>query len=1209
MEANSANETLLRQYLLGETAPAAQQQIEEQLLRSDAVAEQLVLLEEELIDDYARGALPARELELFEQYFLTTDKRRNKLAAAQELVRYASQIENRDEAMLGNPASARPVLKQPVVHWWQGLFEPWWKVALATVLVLGAGIWGWRWWIAPTEIERGMLALNQAYQQQRPVKVRITGLAYAPFFEARGNDPERVELRARDRAERIFLDCVAESNLPAAHHALGRLYLTRRKFAQSLTEFELAVKGEPDNAQLHNDLGAALLEQSWQERDLTTRTLALGHALDELNRAVTLNPALLEAVFNRALCRQTLGLTAQAEAGWREYLQIDAVSPWAEEARQYLRDLEQQQKKAARSDGQIYEDFLAAYHTGDEAQAWQSLKVLRQRSGSALIRRLIDEWFDFTTSGQRSSAQAQIRLLDFAGMVERKYTSDRYTTELAGYYRQTASQHLATLRAARQAMKEAAALYDQSKLQAARALYQQAAALFQSAGDTCESYMAESWSGYCLMRMADTNEGLALFKRLQWFYQQRGYYSLEAYALESLADAYFVNDEFMQALECANQALQLAQTTEDWSCQLRSLSALAQIDRVLGRYEESLVLGGQGIVLATQQRAEPRQSWAFYSSAALNLLKFGYTHAALDVQREAQGLAGRTNWPLYQSLSVVRQGLLYAELGQPGLALRAADQALAVAQEITEPALRENTRADVLLARGQLLRRAGRMTEALASYEQARALYAGSAFQLFSYQAQIGCFLVRLALNDNTSAAHELTGILRLLEKYRGQILEESSRNAFLADEQEFYDAAITFASQHGEAASTAYQLAENSRARAWLDYRRRAPKVVRRGEALELHASALAEPLTLAEIQRRLPAHTQVLHFALLNQRLIGWVIRNDGFWVAEQTVPLTVLTSKAQQFVELLTRADPRVVQEVREQAEDLYRLLIQPLENRLRPQELLCIVPDKTLHLLPFAALRSKTRGKYLIEDYPLVLAPSSTAFVLCSELAATKQAQTEKLLCFGNPELTEAVRATFPDLPAAQNEAEQVAALYNTDTGSLRVGAQAKESLFTRLAGQVDVIHLASHGLSDARSPLLSRLFLAADATEGLTREAADGLLHAYEIYQLRLPRPRLVVLSACQTGVGQLAHGEGVQNLARPWLAAGVPVVVASLWRVDSTQTKELMVRFHYQRKRAGQAVAQALRASQLEMLAQPSSLSAHPSAWASFAVIGGASTY
>src|SRR6185436_15838391 len=97
-------------------------------------------------------------------------------------------------------------------------------------------------------------------------------------------------------------------------------------------------------------------------------------------------------------------------------------------------------------------------------------------------------------------------------------------------------------------------------------------------------------------------------------------------------------------------------------------------------------------------------------------------------------------------------------------------------------------------------------------------------------------------------------------------------------------------------------------------------------------------------------------------------------------------------------------------------------------------------------------------------------------------------------------------------------------------------------------------------------------------------ADDSVLFAHDIYDLKLPRLRLAVLSACDTGAGRYFGGEGVMNMARPFLSAGVPLVVASLWPVESNATAKLMIKFHRLRNEQGFPVAKALQKAQLEML-------------------------
>src|SRR5262249_29946271 len=107
----------------------------------------------------------------------------------------------------------------------------------------------------------------------------------------------------------------------------------------------------------------------------------------------------------------------------------------------------------------------------------------------------------------------------------------------------------------------------------------------------------------------------------------------------------------------------------------------------------------------------------------------------------------------------------------------------------------------------------------------------------------------------------------------------------------------------------------------------------------------------------------------------------------------------------------------------------------------------------------------------------------------------------------------------------------------------------------------------------------------------------------EIGKLRLNQTRLVVLSACKTGFENYYHGEGAIGAARTFFAAGVPQVVASRWKVDSSATALLMTSFHRNRKKLGLTTAESLRAAELELLANENFSS--PYFWAAFAAIGG----
>jgi CHAT domain-containing protein len=136
-----------------------------------------------------------------------------------------------------------------------------------------------------------------------------------------------------------------------------------------------------------------------------------------------------------------------------------------------------------------------------------------------------------------------------------------------------------------------------------------------------------------------------------------------------------------------------------------------------------------------------------------------------------------------------------------------------------------------------------------------------------------------------------------------------------------------------------------------------------------------------------------------------------------------------------------------------------------------------------------------------------------------------------------------------------------------------------------------------------------MVLAAGRTENALDKEDDGVWQSYEIYKMKLPRTRLVVLSACQTGIEQQYRGEGAVSLARPFIVAGVPLVVASLWPVDSESTEQLMVSFHRHRTQDHLPTAEALRRAQLELLGGEDTRYRQPYYWAAFTAIGGYAEY
>jgi CHAT domain-containing protein/tetratricopeptide (TPR) repeat protein len=194
---------------------------------------------------------------------------------------------------------------------------------------------------------------------------------------------------------------------------------------------------------------------------------------------------------------------------------------------------------------------------------------------------------------------------------------------------------------------------------------------------------------------------------------------------------------------------------------------------------------------------------------------------------------------------------------------------------------------------------------------------------------------------------------------------------------------------------------------------------------------------------------------------------------------------------------------------------------------------------------------------------------------------------------------ATRLVIPRLPFTRQEGEQLLALTPKESSLRAMDFNAsRATVLDPALGQYRYVHFATHGLLDSERPGLSALVLSMVDAQG---KAQDGFLRANDIYNLKLPA-ELVVLSACQTGLGKEIKGEGLEGLTRGFMYAGAARVVVSLWSVNDKATAELMTKFYEKMLKQGERPAAALRAAQVEMWKQKQWQS--PYYWAAFTLQG-----
>ena len=218
-----------------------------------------------------------------------------------------------------------------------------------------------------------------------------------------------------------------------------------------------------------------------------------------------------------------------------------------------------------------------------------------------------------------------------------------------------------------------------------------------------------------------------------------------------------------------------------------------------------------------------------------------------------------------------------------------------------------------------------------------------------------------------------------------------------------------------------------------------------------------------------------------------------------------------------------------------------------------------------------------------------------------------------MALGNPSyygMTEDERAlrggvgwNFQPLPHSEREVKTIANLY--DRPKYFAEEEATEENFKIEASQFETIHLSAHGLLDESMPMYSGIVLTQDEDP-----VEDGFLQAYEIFNLRL-NAELVTLSGCETGLGEIKHGEGLIGLTRAFMYAGAKSLVVSLWSVNDESTCQIMEAFYSNMMEKGLSKVEALRQAKLKLMGMEKDLGdgvklsyAHPFFWAPFVLVG-----
>lgn len=711
--------------------------------------------------------------------------------------------------------------------------------------------------------------------------------------------------------------------------------------------------------------------------------------------------------------------------------------------------------------------------------------------------------------------------------------------------------------------------------------------------------------------------------------------SAEAVTLQSLGGLYALIGHDAEALDVLERALALLQGKENEDRRISALIALAWGHHLTGRPEMALPRYREAITLARGRgdRLAEASAWGRRGSTLRALGRF---REAADSYSRALAMSRAAGNRLSEGHTLANLGWLDLETD----AIARGRQRLKRAVELLEASGDSNGEVYARLGLGRAERRRGAFGPAREQVDSAirllEEIHAGlrgplsrGQFLATRYDAfeELVALLMELDLRE-PAKGHALQA-LEVAERARARNLLDSTtggreaatdaggeagRKRALLAEIRVLDERRQFLAA-GDPRAPGLRDLDAALRKRWLELDRMAATRAPRTASASLDArrmQALADKGTLLVV------------YLLAEPESFAWTVDRER--VEAHVLPGRERIERlARRVIEAMPHSHEVVAQATAGRAaRALSQAVLAPLGQRLAGKHRLAILADGALHLVPFAALpapRGAGFAEPLLAEHEIVLLPSATFLAQQRRRLAGRPLAPGAVAVLADPVFTpaaarlasgEAGRVSpagaagrgpelgpFDQLPSTAEEAKAIARLVPRRDRLVALGPEANRDLATSgVLGRYRIVHFATHGVVHPVLPERSGIVLSLFDERGRPRE---GFLSAPEVAALDLPA-ELVVLSACETGLGRELRGEGLVGLTQALFRAGARRSVVSYWKVRERATAELMARFYRNLLAGGLPPASALRAAQLSIRSEPGWRS--PFFWAGFSLHG-----
>lgn len=1033
----------------------------------------------------------------------------------------------------------------------------------------------------------------------------------------------KINVRNDSQQKKIILATNADKNLINFHLefcrtglngdkniALEKIYLKPEEEITeqiSFLEKQIAVKEYSQNACLLNNLATIYFIRGYKTNSLSDSL----HALSLLDEALTFSSDFTPALFNKALVLQSLHLSYQANTVWEEYLKKETRDK--EQLAKAKEHFSFNNKKCFVEidtwDKEINSLIVNSPNLTNKIQNLVSSHPHKARM--YVLNELLAKWASAYLKGDKNNSNKSLWLVEQIGINLFSLQKDNLIKDIVEIIKfhskqQTSSNALSSLAKAYLIYQKSSKSYDNYEVTKTREEVKEAQDIFiklnDRGGELLITLLTTKWN-------RNYNESISNLEKLALIAEKNNYIYLLGLIWGNIGSFQGHLFQIDLAFKSQNKALQYFQSCGDIEGVATSHFIISEILSQINEKEE--IFFHQKKALSILDKSDdPIKKALFLTGIASQIEKLAKPETAIYFHNEAVFLATTTKDEVIITNTLLRRSTTYHHLQNDSVAIDDLKKAKTYCSRITDPLLKSLTKEymDIIEADYELVNDAKHAVELLTSSLKTYKNYTDKYYLTHIYQSRAKAYN---SLGNKNLALKDLIAGIDEFEKQRENISQQGQRISFFEDSQSIYEQMIEMQIEEGKV-KEAFNYLERARARSLLDiintsnYLSKKISVSTNTTTNITTNTTTGIPFSLSEIQTVLPDNTIIIEYCIMEKQTFVWIISKkkvDFLKIEISQKDISKIVNNIKNNIEIIDKNNL-----LNDSTKEFYKIIFKPLENYLTEATTLVIVPDKMLHDLPFSILINPSTNRYLVQDWAVMYAPSATVFSQCLTKDKEIIEKDDKSLLIISNSTYDKNSSSLTNIPFAAKEASQISKVYNqlmsnrlTEFALLTNDAATKKA-FYNLASSYSVIHFAGHGVENENFPSYSQLVFAFDQTEKSTIN--NDILYAYELYSFRFTKTRLTILSACRTASGQTKLGEGNISLARSFLAAGVPAVIASSWQIDDKLTAEFFIRFH-ERKASGQSSLEALCAVQNEFISSSDPRKQSPIIWGAFILLGG----